>query len=240
MNQEAERTDIEGALGLARRRGFLGRLPAEMADQIISEAVLVRHPTGSTDLPGQGGEAAVVVRGLVRYYMSTSGGRQITIRYVGVGDLVGTVVATGSGLSTGFQAIEPADLLHLDVPRLMACARQRPELAIALVEELTGRLRHAYRALAASSFATVRSRVARDLVERAVAMGNLRPGVRIPVTQQELADATGSVREVVTRSLGELRQLGLVATNHSSVSIRDPSGLEREARIGVGSLPDAV
>ena len=130
MHQEAERTDMEGALGVARRRGFLGRLPAEMADQIISEGVLVRHPSGSTSRPGEGGEVAVLVSGVVRYYMSAADGRQITIRYAGVGDLVGTVTRTGSGLSTNLQAIGPASLLHVDGGRLMEIAERRPELEI--------------------------------------------------------------------------------------------------------------
>jgi CRP/FNR family transcriptional regulator len=44
-------------------------------------------------------------------------------------------------------------------------------------------------------------------------------------SQQELADAVGSVREVVARVLRELRLAGLVATLPDGVRILDPTGL---------------
>ena len=91
----------------------------------------------------------------------------MTIRYVGPGDLVGAMVVEPSDISTNIQALEPSVLLHLDPFRVRSLAAQQPTLALALVDELTHRLRQAYRALAAGTFTSVSSRVARDLVERA-------------------------------------------------------------------------
>jgi hypothetical protein len=45
------------------------------------------------------------------------------------------------------------------------------------------------------------------------------------VSQQELADAAGSVREVVARALRELRMAGIVDTTADSVVILDPARL---------------
>ena len=45
------------------------------------------------------------------------------------------------------------------------------------------------------------------------------------VSQQELADAAGSVREVEARSLRDLRVAGIVATTADSVVILDPARL---------------
>jgi DNA-binding transcriptional regulator YhcF (GntR family) len=45
------------------------------------------------------------------------------------------------------------------------------------------------------------------------------------VSQQELADATGSVREVVARALRDLRTAGIVATTADCVVILDPARL---------------
>jgi CRP/FNR family transcriptional regulator len=44
-------------------------------------------------------------------------------------------------------------------------------------------------------------------------------------SQQELAEAVGSVREVVARVLRDLRHAGLVATGPDGVRILDPTGL---------------
>jgi CRP/FNR family transcriptional regulator, cyclic AMP receptor protein len=45
------------------------------------------------------------------------------------------------------------------------------------------------------------------------------------VSQQELAEAVGSVREVVARVLRDLRSVGLIATVPGVVRVLDPAGL---------------
>jgi CRP/FNR family cyclic AMP-dependent transcriptional regulator len=49
------------------------------------------------------------------------------------------------------------------------------------------------------------------------------------VSQQELADAVGSVREVVARVLRDLRVAGVVATSSDSVLILDAARLHSES-----------
>jgi len=56
----------------------------------------------------------------------------------------------------------------------------------------------------------------------------------VRVTQQALADATGSVREVVARALRELRLQGVIESNPSGVTILRVEALVAEA--GGGSL----
>jgi CRP/FNR family transcriptional regulator, cyclic AMP receptor protein len=221
------------ALDAARSHGFLGRLSQEVVDEITESATAIYYPRGSVSLPaGEGGQPAVVLSGLLRYFLATPGGRQITIRYVGVGDLVGTVTPLGPGLGTTYQAIEPSVLLHLDRERMRAVGRKRPEFGWELLEEVAMRLRYAYGTLAATAFTTVRSRVARDLMERAVVTGRAQRGLVLPVTQQALADATGSVREVVARAVRELRHEGVIATQAAAITILDPDALAAEATGG--------
>ena len=103
---------------------------------------------------------------------------------------------------------------------------------MAIVEEVSQQLRRAYLALAGNTFATIRTRVARDLLERAFAAEGQPPRAHLRVTQQGLADATGSVREVVTRALRELRLVGLIQTDQSWITILDLEGLVRAAGQG--------
>jgi CRP/FNR family transcriptional regulator len=181
-----------------------------------------------------------VVSGLLRQYLPSRDGRQITIRFTEAGDLVGNLIrmelraeAAGWGirpwLAAEVEAVEPSVLLHLDLPRLERTARLQPALAMAFAEELADMLRNSYRTLAATAFATVRSRLARDLLERAGRAEAPRPGARVRVTQQALADATGSVREVVARALRELRRRGVIETHQSGVTILDVRALIAEA-----------
>ena len=50
-----------------------------------------------------------------------------------------------------------------------------------------------------------------------------------PITQQQLADAVGSVREVVARTLRELRVDGLISVGRARITILDPKRLAGEA-----------
>ena len=79
--------------------------------------------------------------------------------------------------------------------------------------------------LPGASFATVRQRVARHLLD--LASDEQRGGTRLiaRVSQQAMADAIGSVREVVVRAIGELRKEGLVATGSGGIEILDADRL---------------
>ena len=151
------------------------------------------------------------------------------IRYLLPGDLVGTVITEPSSFSAHTEFLEPGVLLNLDADRWKVLTSRWPQLTDALVDELVTRLRLGYRVLAAHAFMSVRTRVANDLVERAKMRGPVRAGLKIDVTQQSLADATGSVREVVSRALGELRREGVVAKNGDGITVLDPERLMKAA-----------
>ena len=82
---------------------------------------------------------------------------------------------------------------------------------------------------AVNAFGSVRQRVAAHLLD--LASDRQRPGGRLVarVSQQKLADAAGSVREVVARALRDLRAAGIVATAADSIVILDPARLYAES-----------
>jgi CRP/FNR family transcriptional regulator, cyclic AMP receptor protein len=222
--------DREDQLAAVKSNGFLARLSPERAADLISSAPLVHYPAGCISAPARDAPwAAIVVSGVVRVYLPTADGRQVTIRYAKAGDLVGNPTAGRPRVTVEVEAVEASELLHLDVARMDRTARVEPELSMAMVEELTSRLRHVYQALASNTFATVRTRVARDLLERTWKAEAPGPGAHVPATQQALADATGSVREVVARALRELRLQGVIETDQSGITILDFDALIREA-----------
>ena len=222
--------DLSDQLAAIHSNGFLARLSPERAADLVSSAPLVHYPTGSVSAPARDAPwAAIVVSGMVRLYLPTPDGRQVTIRYAKAGDLVGNPTTGIPRVSLEVEAVEACNLLHIDVARMERIARAEPEVAMALVEEVTDRLRHTYRLLASNTFATVRSRVARDLLERAWRTEGLGRGAHLRVTQQALADATGSVREVVARALRELRLQGVIETDQSGITVIDCDALIREA-----------
>jgi CRP/FNR family transcriptional regulator len=214
----------EGLPAGIAERGFLARLSHELIDELIQSSRPASYPTGLIlETPTRAG-FVLIISGALRYYLPAANGRQVTIGYLGPGNVVGTVQDESTpGLR--IQVIAPTILWHLQADRVHALIERRPEFTLALLDEATHGLRHSFRVLAASAFTTVRARVARDIVERASLLQPLRAGIHVIVTQQSLADATGSVREVVSRALHNLEHEGLVATGRGSVTVLDPDAL---------------
>ncbi len=73
-----------------------------------------------------------------------------------------------------------------------------------------------------NSFADLRQRVARQVLNLAVPQGN---DLVARVTQQQLADAVGSVREAVARVLRELRWAEILESRSGSIILRDAIAL---------------
>lgn len=78
-----------------------------------------------------------------------------------------------------------------------------------------------------STFSTVPQRVARHLLDLASEQGSDRQerNLIVAVTQQELGDAVGTVREVVVRVLRDLRQEGAVRRERDRIVLTDPARL---------------
>jgi CRP/FNR family cyclic AMP-dependent transcriptional regulator len=218
--------EVEDAL----RRSFLGGLPRELVEDLLAGGQRTDYPAGSTIYrEGSAPRAELVVRGLLRVFMSSSEGRQVTVRYAREADVLGIAVIVGGPANVRVQTISDSSLFRIDVRRLVDAARGDGRIAWALAEELNRRLYDTLQQTAVNAFGSVRQRVAAHLLDLASAQQPLQDRLVARVTQQELADAVGSVREVVARALRALRVAGVVATGPDSVLILDPARLHDES-----------
>ena len=72
-------------------RSFLAGLPAELAGRLRAEGERADYPAGTTVYrAGDDPRAALVVRGLIRVYLSSPGGRQVTLRDLRAAGIVAT------------------------------------------------------------------------------------------------------------------------------------------------------
>ena len=217
---------IDPEVNDALARSFLAGLPPELTDKLLAEGERADYPAGTTVYrSGARPQAALVVRGLIRVFLSSPEGRQVTIRYARPGDVLGIAVLVGGPASTSVQAVEPSSVFRISERTLTTTARSDPRVGWALAEELSRRLYGVLEQTAVNAFGSVRQRVAGHLLD--LASGEQRPNGRLAahVSQQELADAVGSVREVVARTLRDLRAAGIVATEMDSIVILDPARL---------------
>jgi len=169
------------------------------------------------------------VSGLFRVYYESSDGRQVTIRYARVGDVLGVVAAAGGPAPVHTQALTDSTRLVMDMATLRSLARHDPDVAWGMVEELSRMVYSLWHELADTAFASVPQRVARHLLEIAATQQESGAPLVARVSQQELADLAGSVREVVARALRELKVEGIVRVTRSGITVLDPSRLAERA-----------
>jgi len=218
--------EVEDALA----RSFLADLPAEVIGRLRAEGERADYPAGTTVYrAGSYPRAALVVQGLLRVYLASAEGRQVTVRYARPGDVLGIAVLVGGPASVGVQAVEPSGLFRISSRTLTAAARRDPRVSWAIAQELNRRLYDTLEQAAVNAFGSVRQRVAAHLLDLASAQQHPAARLVAHVSQQELADAVGSVREVGARALRDFRVAGIVATTADSVVILDAARLYAES-----------
>lgn len=207
-------------------QGLLERLPGPARDRLFATAIELDVPRGAVLYRESGAPRCGLVRsGLIRVYVTSGEGRHVTIRYARRGDLLGVAVAVAGPSPVAVQAVTDSNLLMFDVRALVHEAQRDPAVAWAVAEELGRRLYEAIDHIAVNAFGTLRERIARHLLDSAL------PGKQgLPVanvTQQELADAVGSSREAVARTLRGFREDRLVRTRPGGVVLLAPEELAR-------------
>jgi CRP/FNR family transcriptional regulator, cyclic AMP receptor protein len=221
----AERDVAEALAG-----SFLGRLPSDLVDALLDLGEVTEYPPGSTIYrESSSPRALLVVHGLLRVYMTSPEGRQVTVRYARSRDVLGIAVLVGGPADVAVQTLAESRLFRIDAATLTAAARRDARVSWALAEELNRRLYETLQQTAINAFGSVRQRVAGHLLDLASMQQRAHGSLVARVTQQELADAVGSVREVVARALRDFRRDRLVVTSPDSVHILDPAGLHDQS-----------
>ncbi len=213
------------ALGL--HGGFLYTLPEAATDRLIDQALRITVPSGVCLYRGdERPRVVVVLTGLLRVFLSSADGRQVTIRYARSGDVVGLMLALVEPVPMSIQALTTASVLALRADRLHAMLASDALLARACAQELSRQLQHAFEDLAAQAFLSLRQRVILQLLTLATP----GPGRHLVVhaSHEELAETVASVREVVTRTLDQLQREGLVETARDEIAVLDPVRLSQE------------
>ncbi len=228
---------MEPEVRAAIERSFLAQLPATALERLLAGATLEPVGAGTTTYRA-GGEPrpSLIVSGLFRSYFAGPEGRQVTVRYARAGDVLGIVAAAGGPAPLHVQALTDSQRLRLDIETLRELATHDPQVAWVLLGELTNTVYSLWHELAATAFASVPQRVARHLLEISAREQEASPSqpatdhaLVAHVSQQELADLVGSVREVVARALRELRDEGIVRVSRSGIVVVDPALLAARA-----------
>ena len=158
-------------------------------------------------------------------------GSEPTLAYGNFGALFGThAVAPAETMLLGLQAVTPGVVLELSAQRVGEMAQSSPTFLRALSGDVQLQLREVIRSFADRAAGDLPHRLAREIM----VLSELHTEDElVPVTEQQLADGIGSIRESVARSIGDLRRDGSIGTTRLGLLILDKGRLRTAGDSGV-------
>ncbi|WP_027882292.1 cyclic nucleotide-binding domain-containing protein [Meiothermus rufus] len=164
-------------------------------------------------------------RGLVRIVEILPDGRQLTLRHVLPGDYFGEEALTERQYKYTAEALTEAAAFALD-PKALTHDEMR-----ALAGSLASQMVQVQAYETHLQWGELRSRICRYLLYLAAtaAKGQDERGVYVTASHEEIADATASTRESVSKLLSDLRHEGLLDTGYRKIYLVDRKALELEA-----------
>ena len=159
---------------------------------------------------GMPGDYMYVVReGRVKVTKLSGDGREKILEMLGAGSFFGELsLLDGAPRSASVKALTDTRILALSRSDFLGLLHRSPDLAMAVIQELTARLRQMDDQASSLSFQRVKERTQGLLVRlaREGAEGGLRATPAL--THQQIADMIGTSRETVTRVIKGLKQDG--------------------------------
>jgi len=212
-------------------QSFLEHVEPAVVDAIRQRSVVHHFRSGDIVVTeADRSWTAIVTSGMARVFVTSPGGRQVTLRHARAGSSIG-IGALLSDNSVSAQAVTDCTILKLDSDQVRELARADAGLALAIADELSQRLFETYRELAIREQGSLRQRLARQLLHFAGVIEPEQP-LQMAVSHEQLADAVGSAREVVSRHLGRLQSEGMLELQRGRITIVDPEGLDLAAHRG--------
>lgn len=215
-------------LGYLRESDFFSGLSVSELEGIGQHLRMSEFPKGTIIYePNQRGEVLFILkRGRVRIYRVGQDGRQLTISELGAGTIFGEMALLGQTMYGSFaEALDDCSICDIDRKAVLELLREKPELAVRLIELMGRRLQAAENRMESLGLRDVPRRLATLLIE--LADGSSDGKLGRPYTHAELAKMIGASRESVTVTLGDFRAREWVALDDHRISIIQPEGLRR-------------
>ena len=209
---------------------FLARMPARAARALRDSVRVENHEAGDVVYDQlrhhDAADLALVLKGVLRVSLCWHTGREVTLRYAEPGSVVGLPAVVAGGTTDTIHAVTDSRLARVDSRTLRYFAKSDASVAWVLCQELAKVHYSVNERWSYNLFQSVTGRVAAALLD----MSSRTPrGTTVKVSHEAIADAIGSVREVVSRSIRQLRELGLIERQGVEMVLLDPEALARLA-----------
>lgn len=167
----------------------------------------------------------VIVNGKVKISRSSKDGKEVILTIMNESDFFGEMaILDGFSRSATVTALEESKLFIVQRNDFLTLLKNHTEVSIALLQELTQRLRAAGMKIKALSLKDAEGKVATVILQLAEEIGKIKQGVveieKLPY-QHELANMAGTSRETISRTLHTFAKKGLVELDGTHLRILD-------------------
>jgi CRP/FNR family transcriptional regulator len=174
----------------------------------------------------------VIETGNVKLFKTSAGGREQVLAVDGPGGSIAELPVFDDGnYPASAVAVGDSRLVFVGKQDFRALVLEHPQVAIKVLRVVGQRLRRLVGIIEELSFTTVRHRMAALLLNLAKRQGaKTARGLefQLPATHQEVAGMIGTVRELVSRSLGRLQSQDIIQVDGRTVIVPDLKRLEAE------------
>lgn len=225
-----EKQDIDRFTHVA---GVSRPAPARLLQMLTPLATSVRLRKGQ-DLFQQGDKADalfVLQDGLLRLSSLAADGRRLNHILLKSGAIFGEIALFDMGPRSATATAEvDLELQRVYGETLLTEMARNAELATEIARLAIGRLRWMSEQLNDHAFQPVNVRLARRLVFLHAAIADARI---VPIGQSDLAEFIGATREAVSKSLADLKRLGIIDIGRGKIEILELDALYDLGAIGV-------
>ncbi len=177
--------------------------------------VLFEHETGSA--------LFVIVQGKLKVSRVSDDGKEVILTILSESDFFGEMaILDGLARSANVTAMEDSELFIIQRSEFLDLLQNHPEIAIALLQELTQRLRSADMKIKSLSLKDAEGKVATVILQLADDIGKIKQGTveieKLPF-QHDLANMAGTSRETISRTLHSFAKKGMVELDGSKLKI---------------------
>jgi len=201
-------------------------------DEIVRSGRLLRAAAGSL-LINEGtkdNQLFLNLSGIVKVFKTSIDGRELILYFAKAGEAVNDLWLMHNEVSiASAQAVGPVECFVIDRRNLEAIVRKYPDTSLRLISELCRRVCLIIDVLGDSIFKRVLNRLSKLLLD--IAQG--KEGDVKAMSQQEMAGILGTVREVVSRSLRELKERGIIGIRENRIVVLDVTALRALAEGGI-------
>ena len=176
----------------------------------------------------------LLCKGKVKLSLCAGDGKTFIMKVAQAGDLLGVSAAiSGKPYESTAETLEPSEVSFIKRDDFLRFLKANPDACFRVTEQLGRNYStacHEVRSLGLSQSSGEKlCKLLLEWLQQYCAPNDPKPCMRLPITQDEMAQMIGCCRETVTRLFADLKRRGIGECNRSILYIHDRNALEAVA-----------